>query len=305
MAGEKVTVAYEVPDADASWELEEQNVPETAWHDAIIEALRLVLRAWASRARIDALIASNVALRWEKARWKIGVDPDMTVYIPPPPDGEHTSSVCLWEPGHAPPRIAVEVVSRSTATKDYVTAPDQFAASGTTELWVFDPKRYGPKVHGGPFRLQLWRRDEHGTFRQLYRGDGPCHSPELGAWLVITDEGMRLRIADDAEGVHLWPTESERAQVEVERAEARREQAEAERERAEAERAEEQARREQAEAERARAEAERERAEAARAEEQARRAQSERERDAAKAEAARMADELAALREALARMTQG
>lgn len=279
MAGEKVFVAYEVPDADASWELEEHDVPEPAWHDAIIEALRTVLRAWVRGARVDALIVKNLALRWEKARWKIGVDPDMTVYIPPPPDGEHTSCVCLWKPGHAPPRIAVEVVCPSTATKDYVTAPDQFAASGTAELWVFDPKRYGPKVHGGPFRLQLWRRDEHDTFRQLYRGDGPCHSPELGAWLVITDEGMRLRIADDAEGVHLWPTELERAHVEVERAEARRARAEAERDaaKARAERAEAQARREQAEAE----------------------------RDAAKAEAARMADELAALREALARMKQG
>ncbi len=207
---QKVTVSYEVPEADETWELQEEDVPESAWHDAIIELLKLVLRAWAARASVDALIASNLALRWSQTRWKVGVDPDVAVYVPPPPDGEDTSSVCTWEPGHSPPRVAVEVVSRSTATKDYVTGPDQYAASGTTELWVFDPKLYGPKVHGGPFLVQLWRRDEGGVFRQLYRGDGPCRSPEMGAWLVVTDNGTRLRLADDRDGLHLWPTTAER-----------------------------------------------------------------------------------------------
>ncbi len=213
----KVMIAYEVPEADASWELEEEDVPESAWHDAIIELLKLILREWAARAALDTLIASNLALRWEPTLWKVGVDPDVAVYLPAPPEGEDTASVCTWEPGHHPPRIAVEVVSRSTATKDYLTKPDQYAASRTHELWVFDPKLYGPRVHGGPFLLQLWRRDEGGVFRQLYRGDGPCWSPELGAWLVVTDDDTRLRLADDRDGQNLWPTAAERAERERER----------------------------------------------------------------------------------------
>lgn len=229
---QKTTISYEVPDADESWELAEEDVPESAWHDAVIELLKLVLRHWATRAGVESLIASNLALRWSQTRWKVGVDPDVAVYMPPPPDGENTSSVCTWEAGHHPPRVAVEVVSKSTAVKDYVTGPDQYAASGTTELWVFDPRLYGPKVHGGPFLLQLWRRDEAGVFRQLYRGDGPCRSPELGAWLVVTNEGARLRLADDREGMHLWPTDAERAEIDRERAEGERERAEGERERA-------------------------------------------------------------------------
>lgn len=253
MAVQKTTVAYEVPDADESWELPEVDVPETAWHDAIIELLKLVLKEWGTRVGVRCLVASNLALRWNRARWKVGVDPDVALYAPPPPEGEETSSVCTWEEGNAPPRVAVEVVSKSSATKDYLTGPDRYAASGTTEVWVFDPKRYGPKIHGGPYPLQLWRRDESGIFRQLYRGDGPCESPEMGAWLVITDDGTRLRLADDRDGVHLWPTAAERAAIEQERAEARREQAESEQERAEAER-------ERAEAERERAEAERDQA---------------------------------------------
>lgn len=55
----KVMVAYEVPEADASWELEEENVPESAWHDAVI--------------------ASNLALRGIPKLWKVGVDPDVAV----------------------------------------------------------------------------------------------------------------------------------------------------------------------------------------------------------------------------------
>jgi len=207
----KVMIAYEVPAADATWELEEENVPESAWHDAIIELLKLILRAWAERAAVDSLIASNLALRWDPERWKVGVDPDVAVYLPAPPEGDDTTSVCTWQPGHHPPRVAVEVVSPSTATKDYLTKPEQYAASGTHELWVFDPKLLGPRERGGPFLLQLWRRDEAGVFRQLYRGDGPCRSPELGAWLVVTDGDTRLRLADDRDGQKRWPTAAEHA----------------------------------------------------------------------------------------------
>ena len=215
---QKVMISYEVPEANASWELEEENVPESAWHGAVIELLMLILRAWAARDALDSLIVSNLALRWNPTLWKVGVDPDVAVYLPSPPDGEDTASVCTWQPGHCPPRIAVEVVSPSTATKDYLTKPDQYAASGTTELWVFDPKLHGPQTHGGPVLLQLWRRDEAGVFQQLYRGEGPCRSPELGAWLVVTDGDTRLRLADDRDGQHLWPTAAERAESERERA---------------------------------------------------------------------------------------
>ena len=73
----RMTVTYDVPDADESWELQEEDVPESAWHDAIIDLLKLVLRGWVERAEISALISSNLALRWRRDRWKVGVDPDV------------------------------------------------------------------------------------------------------------------------------------------------------------------------------------------------------------------------------------
>jgi hypothetical protein len=65
-------------------------------------------------------------------------------------------------------------------------------------------------------------------FRRVYAGDGPAFSRELGAWIVVTDAGMRLRLADDAAGARLWPTAEEDAQRAKE--EERRAKEEAERE---------------------------------------------------------------------------
>ncbi len=104
--------------------------------------------------------------------------------------------------------------------KDYNEGPLKYAASGTRELWIFDPERRGRGVMGGPWALQVWRRTRTEEFRLEYTGDGPAYSEELGAWLVVTDEGQRLRIADDEAGERLWLTvaEEERAAKETERA---------------------------------------------------------------------------------------
>ena len=123
-------------------------------------------------------------------------------------------------PGHAPPALAIEVVSETNPHKDYTLGPDKYAASGTNELWIFDPLLAGPAVHGGPFRLQIWHRRADGDFVRIYAGDGPARSPVLGAYLVATDEGRRLRLADDESATHFWLTaeEAERAAKEAERA---------------------------------------------------------------------------------------
>jgi len=79
--------------------------------------------------------------------------------------------------------------------------------------------------------LQVWRRTRSGEFRREYAGDGPAYSESLGAWLVVTEDGTRLRIADDEGGERLWPTEAEaeraRAEAEKHRADALAAQVEA------------------------------------------------------------------------------
>ena len=203
------------------------------WADRV--ALSLADRAVADGA--DSFDYANLAVRWSEEHPTIGVDPDVCLVEPAPPEPK-LQSLLTWAPGHHAPRVAIEVVSRKTAKKDYTEGPQKYAASGTRELWVFDPERRGRGWTGGPWTLQVWRRSPEGSFRQVFKGNAPAYSEELGVWLVVTDGGTRLRIADDAAGERLWLTgeESERARAESERAraESERARAESERERADA-----------------------------------------------------------------------
>ncbi len=206
-----------IADGDERWTLEEQDMPETPLHQRIVDLLVMILSAWIARTGLHAMAGSNIALRWNKSRPSTGVDPDVYLVEPAPPEGEGTTSLCLWKPGHHAPRVAVEVVSEATAEKDYRDGPARYAVSGTRELWVFDPLRVGPREDGGPWVLQVWRRVKGRQFKRVYAGDGPTFSREFGAWLVVTDGGARLRIADDAAGTRLWPTAAEEAEREVAR----------------------------------------------------------------------------------------
>lgn len=94
--------------------------------------------------------------------------------------------------------MAYKHVSEGTATKDYGDGPSKYASSGTRELWVFDPDGYGRSADGeGPRKLRVWRRVKR-TFKCVHAGDGPAFSRELGAWLVVV--GDVLRVANDRAG---------------------------------------------------------------------------------------------------------
>jgi hypothetical protein len=174
--------------------------------------LKAILAWWAS-GRGNMQVARNLAVRWDEEAPNVGVDPDVSVLSPPPPAERDLGSVRTWIEGHAPPLLAIEVVSNAHPHKDYVIAPDKYAASGTRELWIFDPHLAGPRSHGGPFRVQIWCRDESGRFVRSYAGEGPAYSELLGAYILAVDEGRKLRIADDEGGTGLWLTGEEHARA--------------------------------------------------------------------------------------------
>jgi Uma2 family endonuclease len=217
-AAATITLRYQLPAAPDDWALSEEPVPESQPHDQTIELLRAILLHWIAREHRDAQVARNLALRWVQRRPQIGVDPDLCVIEPATPEGDELESLCTWEPGHTPPMLAIEIVS-SKAKKDYAIAPEKYAASGTRELWIFDAKLRGPKAHGGPHRLQIWRR-ERDAFERVYAGEGPAFSPAMNAWLFVVDEGRRLRIARDREGTQWWPTREEAALARIAELEA-------------------------------------------------------------------------------------
>ena len=211
---------YDGASPPPSWYLDETPVPESTLHDQVLLLMRLLLLAWVTRENRFAYVAHNLALRWLRAQPKVGLDPDLALYEPAPPRVAKLRSVRTWRPGHTAPKVALEVVSAKHPFKDYATAPARYAASGTGELWVFDPLLAGPRAGGGPHRLQVWARTGRGELARVYAGEGPCRSPYLGAWLVVAEAGQQLRLSDDRAGTKLWPTpeEAERAAKEAERA---------------------------------------------------------------------------------------
>jgi Uma2 family endonuclease len=205
----RVQLRYRVDGTCPDWELSEEQVPESRPHDLVADILKLLLLAWVARTGRRLQVGRNLAVRWDEAHPKVGVDPDVYV-IEPTPERDALLSLRTWEEGHHPPLLAIEVVSGSNPTKDYVSSPEKYAASGTGELWVFDPQLAGPRAHGGPFRIQVWRR-EGDTFSRTYAGPGPAWSPAIGAWLFAVAEGGTLRIASDEAGTDWWMTGEEAA----------------------------------------------------------------------------------------------
>jgi Uma2 family endonuclease len=226
----RVRIAYDVEEPQTRWLLDEEDTPESTLHDQVLDLLKLILLAWVARARRPALVARNFACRWDPSDARVGVDPDLVLVEPAPPGAGKLAQLRIWEPGHTPPRVGVEVVSPSSTEKDYHEAPARYGCLGVSELWVFDPSCEGPSDTGGPFVLQIWRR--HGDeMRRVYAGAGPVRTEELDAWLVVTDDGTRLRLAEDAVGTRLWPTQAEeeaqRANEQAQRAEEQAKRADA------------------------------------------------------------------------------
>jgi hypothetical protein len=227
-----------VPRWSPAWAITEVPVSESQLHDQAIEYVRSLLLAWAARSGRRVAVLRNMGIRWFQPEPRVGFDPDVCLLDPAPEAEEGFSTLRLWEPGLAPPVVALEVVSPGHPYKDYIDTPDRAAACGIGELWVYDPLLAGPRSHGGPFALQVWRRSGE-SFAREHAGDGAAHSPALGAWLHprmsrIPAEAQ-LRISDTCTGDFFWPTllEQERRAAEQERQAAEWRVAAAERELAE------------------------------------------------------------------------
>ncbi|MGA2583414.1 MAG: Uma2 family endonuclease [Tepidisphaeraceae bacterium] len=60
--------------------------------------------------------------------------PDLSVYLSPPPDVEDVWS--LWVPA-----IVIEIVSPSSANRDYHEKPDDYLEFGISEYWIIDAQK--------------------------------------------------------------------------------------------------------------------------------------------------------------------
>jgi Uma2 family endonuclease len=226
----QIRVAYDVEvDLDA-WVLPEVPVPESVIHHLILQYLEALLSAWAERVGRPMLIAHNLAVRWVKHRPKVGVDPDLCIVDPAPPDVERLRGLRTWETGHVRPSLAIEVVSEGHPYKDYDRIHEKYAALAVPELWVIDPEALR-ECRSRRVALQKWR-SKNGVFERVHSGRGPVRSDVLQAWFRV--ENQRIRIANTPDG-EWWLTGEEQARADKDRERAEKEQARAENEQARAE----------------------------------------------------------------------
>jgi Uma2 family endonuclease len=162
-------------------------------------------RGWAR-----TLVAGDQFFGWVESEPLVRISPDVYLLDDPPADparpGRLPKMFRTWLPGQAPPRFAVEVVSDDWH-KDYDHAPRKYDQLGTRELVIFDPEAARAR-HARRCPLQVFRRAASGELALVAAGDGPVHSAELDAWLVVVD-GLRLRVARDPAGSDLVPTAEE------------------------------------------------------------------------------------------------
>src|ERR1041384_6726368 len=93
----RTRLIYDIPSARADWILPETIVPESRPHDLQADHVRVLLTAWSRRAGRAVAVCRNLAVRWNEENPAIGVDPDVCVLEPPPPEGDELMSLRLWE----------------------------------------------------------------------------------------------------------------------------------------------------------------------------------------------------------------
>ncbi|MGK3989134.1 Uma2 family endonuclease [Sorangium sp. So ce136] len=184
-------------------------MPESRPHNLLSERIRSLLLGWAARAGRNVKSGRTLAIRWNRQHPQLGVDPDVYLVELPPPEGDVVRSLLLWRDGHVAPRLAVEIVNTEHPTKNYVVETQKYVACGVEELWALDPLLEGPRAHGGPFRIQLWRRLDAAS-AQVHAGEGPGWSEVLQGWphavQVRASMGWSFDLSTDEAGAERWLT---------------------------------------------------------------------------------------------------
>lgn len=198
----------------SSWYLtDEADIGQSPQHHHLAAMFESIVRTHAAeRGWTGTLVGGDAFFAWVPEHPLVRVSPDVyTVSEPPDP---LPKAFHMWTPGHRPPRFALEIVSEAWR-KDYHDNPPKYAQLGVAELVIFDPE--GDRARSRERTpLQLFRRAADGVFVRVYVGPGPVYSDELEGWLVVVGAGASstLRLALDAAGQRLVPTEAERAELE-------------------------------------------------------------------------------------------
>lgn len=220
----------------SAWYLtDEDDVGQSPEQDHVVATVGSALEErWRELGRTE-WIGRDAFFAWVKDHPLVRVSPDVYTLAVRPPQ-PLPRSFQTWLPGHTPPVFALEVVSDEWK-KDYDDGPQKYALLGAKELVIFDADAARGRTRGKRVALQVFRREEDGSFVQVYRGAGPVFAETIETWLVVRatdDPAWMLRLARDPLGTDPVPTSSERAVSESRRADDEKRRADDEKRRADA-----------------------------------------------------------------------
>ncbi|WP_136971133.1 Uma2 family endonuclease [Polyangium sorediatum] len=183
---------------------------ESALQRLMTELLRPLIARFLAERCIQAFVGADQFIYWIKGNAKAVVAPDVYV-MPGLPSDVAPRCWKVWQTGVAP-SFALEIIAEEDENKDVSQSPQRHDELGTRELVVFDPY---VDVRSGRTRFRVHRRDERGKLVVVEATNADrVWSEVLGCMLRAVGGGdaMRLRLAVDAEGEELFPTEAEAAQ---------------------------------------------------------------------------------------------
>jgi hypothetical protein len=184
----------------------EEKVGEDILQRWIVELLRPLIDRWFRERGVRAFVGADQFIYYRQHAPTLRVSPDIYV-LPGVARDTRVPSWKTWEKGIVP-SFALEIVSRDWE-KDYVDAPERYAAAGVTELVVFDPS---PERNRERAPWQLFRRIRGRPLVrvEVSRGDR-VRSRVLGCFLRSVGHGgsLRLRLGVGPHGDHLFPTAEE------------------------------------------------------------------------------------------------
>jgi hypothetical protein len=112
----RIALRYAARRSADEWAIPENwPVPQSIPHSIAVRHLASVLNQWASGAGRLLFVAESLAVRWLEERPQIGIDPDLCLLDPPPPDVLEFTSLRLWKPGHQAPQLCIEIVKRPSS----------------------------------------------------------------------------------------------------------------------------------------------------------------------------------------------
>ena len=184
-------------------------------HAIIIQAFFDVLSVLVLQRRwSQAFVGTDAFFAWLPEHPLVRVSPDVYL-LAETPAKPFPRQWELWR-GHAPPRFALEVVSRDRI-KEYTVNPEKYAALGATELVIYDPDLVGHTVRGSKvLKLQRYTRGADGAFELAEESDDIVFSPTLDAFLLV-DRSVApplLRVSNTPDLSARFPSNAELAEQE-------------------------------------------------------------------------------------------